>query len=154
MRCSIRGNQDLDRRGVAPQLLHSPDRQTERGITLDPLKYAEIVIEQVHMRTIQGKLQWENSQDWVRANPTPAIGMSIKYQDDGPDAAIWEFALIKHPVGKDSTMIGNPASANSRIVKLNATGSMLDQMNEIFRHVVLDPREKEFEEAMKQLREP
>jgi hypothetical protein len=121
---------------------------------LEPLKFAEIVIEQAHKGTLQGRLQWENSPDWVRANPTPAIGVSIKYKDDGPDAAVWEFLLIKHPVGKDSTMVGNPGSATSRIVALTASGPMLDQVNEIFRHVVLNPRKKEFEVAMKQLREP
>lgn len=89
----------------------------------------------------------------MKASPTAAIGVSIKYKDDGPDAAIWEFLLVKHPVGKDSTMIGNPGLAKSLLAKLNASGSMLDQVNEIFRHVVLDPRRKEFEVAMKELRE-
>jgi hypothetical protein len=137
---------NLDRPGLAPQLRHSIDKQTKRGILLQRLKYAETVIEQVHLKTFQC------SQDWVRANPTPPIGVSIKYQDDGPDAAIWECVLIKHPVGKDSTVIGNPASPKSHY-GLAASGSMLDQLNEICRHVVLDPRQKEFEVAMKQLLE-
>jgi hypothetical protein len=61
--------------------------------------------------------------------------------------------MIGHPVGRDMTMIGNPASANAHLCRLTAAGQMLDQLNEIFLRVLLDPRKKQFEAAIKQLHE-
>jgi hypothetical protein len=120
---------------------------------LEKLKYAEIVIEEVHSKTIHGGLQWKDNKRSVSAQPIPAIDASIYYTDEGPDAAIWEYVLIGHPVGKDMTMIGNPASPKANLCQLKATGQMLDQVNEIFRQVLLDPRKTEFEAAIKQLHE-
>ena len=71
--------------------------------TLEKLKYAETVIEQVHIKTFRGDLNWKC----------------------------------------------NTGSAKSRLCELFAAGQTLDRVNEIFRYVLLDPREKEFEAAMK-----
>ena len=65
--------------------------------------------------------------------------------------AVWEYVMITHPVGKGMTMIGNPASEKAQFHRIKASGRTLDQANEIFRHVLLEPRKKEFEAAMKVL---
>lgn len=122
---------------------------------MEKLKYAEIVIKEVHSRTTQGTLKWEdkNHVSLIAAQPTPAIGVSIRYVDNGPDGATWEYAKITHPVGIDETMIGNPASSRARSAEVLADSDMLEQLNEIFRLVLLDPRQRDFEVAMKQLLE-
>jgi len=120
---------------------------------LEKLKYAELVIEEVHSKTINGTLQWKDDQGSVSAQPTPAIRVSFSYEDDGPDSAIWEYVLIWHPVGKAMTMVGNPASSRAHLCTLLASGQMLDELNEIFRRVLLDPRKSKFEVAIKQLHE-
>lgn len=118
---------------------------------MENLTYAETVIEQVHMKTFRGGLKWRCNRDSVSADPTTAINVSFKFDDDGPDSAIWEYVMITHPVGKDMTMIGNPASPKARFCQIIASGRTLDQANEIFRHILLEPRKKEFEAAMKAL---
>ena len=120
---------------------------------MEKLKYAELVIEEIYSKTINGTLQWKDDQGSVSAQPTPAIRVSISYEDDGPDAAIWERVFIGHPIGRDMTMVGNPASSRARLSTLMASGQMLDKLNDIFRRVLLDPRKSEFEAAIKQLHE-
>jgi hypothetical protein len=120
---------------------------------LEKIKYAEIVTQEIHSRTIKGQLEWKDDQRSVSARPSPTIQFSIYYADDGPDAATWEHVLITHPVGTAFTMIGNPASPKARLCEIIATGEMLDEINETFRHVLLDPRRAAFETAMKLLRE-
>ena len=117
---------------------------------MEKIKYAEIVIKEVHSRTTHGALKWENNQHSITAQPNQAIRVSINYVDDVPDAATWEYVMITHPVGNAMTMIGNPSFSKTR-AELLADGEMLDQLNEIFRLVLLDPRKREFEVAMKQL---
>jgi len=118
---------------------------------LEKLKYAETVIEQVHIKTFRDELKWELGRDSISAEPTSAIRIFIKFDDDGPDSAVWEYILVGHPVGKDSTMLGNPVSARARLCSLLASGRTLDQLNDIFRHALLEPRKREFEAAMKEL---
>jgi hypothetical protein len=98
-------------------------------------------------------LQWEDRGRSITAQPITAIDVSIYYLDEGPDAAIWDYAMIGHPVGKDMTMIGNPASPTAYLYAIKAGGQMLDQLNQIFRRVLLDPRKREFEAAMKRRHE-
>lgn len=117
------------------------------------LEFAEVVIHEVHSKTISGELKWQDRQRSVIAQPIPTISVSIYYQDDGPDAAIWEHVLIGHPVGKDMTLVGNPAAPKSHLCKLLAAGQMLDHVNDIFRRVLLDPRKADFEAAIRQLHE-
>lgn len=118
---------------------------------MEKQKFAEIVIHEIHSKTISGELKWEDHQRSVSAQPIPAISVSIYYLDEGPDTAIWDYAMIGHPVGEDITMIGNPASPKAHLYGIKAGGQMLDQLNEIFRRVLLDPRKAEFEAAIKQL---
>ena len=120
---------------------------------MEKIKYAEIVIKEVHSRTTHGALKWENNQHSITAQPTPAIGVSIEYLDDGPDGATWEYVMITHPVGTARTMIGNPSSSKAHLTAMVADGDMLDQLNEIFGLVLLDPRKKDFDIAIKQLLE-
>lgn len=117
------------------------------------LNYVEAVIQQLHNKTIHGELQWESRERSISAQPIPAISVWIYYLDEGPDTAIWDYGMIGHPVGKDMTMVGNPASPKAHLYEIKAAGAMLDQLNEIFRRVLLDPRKMEFEAAMKQLSE-
>ncbi len=44
---------------------------------MEKLKYAELVIEEIHSKTINGTLQWKDDQRSVAAQPTPAIRVSI-----------------------------------------------------------------------------
>lgn len=120
---------------------------------MEKLNYAEIVIQEIHSRTIKGELEWKCDGRSVSARPSPIIQFSIYYQDDGPDAATWEHVLITHPVGKAFTMIGNPSSPKARLCEIIASGKMLDEINETFRHILLDPRKAAFETAMRLLRE-
>ena len=119
---------------------------------MEKLKYAETAIEQVHIKTFRGDLPWQCSRDRVSADPTPGIRVSIRFDDEGTNSAIWERVVITHPVGEDITMLGNPSSAKSGLCQLIAAGQTLDRVNEIFCYVLLDPREREFEAAMKELR--
>jgi len=118
---------------------------------VEKLKYAEAVIEQVHAKTIRGGLEWTRRPSMLFADPTPTINVTITFADEGPDSAIWENVIIKHPVGSGSTMVGNPASSKARLYEQITSASMLDQVNEIFRYALLDPRKQEFEAAMKEL---
>jgi len=47
-------------------------------------------------------------------------------------------------------ILRNPASSIAGPYELITSPSMLDQVNEIFRCVLLDPRKQEFEAAMKE----
>ena len=118
---------------------------------MENVEYAEIVIEQVHKKTFRGDLKWQISGESVRAEPTPAITVSFKFYDDGPDSAVWEYVYVSHPVGKDAVMLGNPASAKARLISTMASERALVQLNDIFRHVALEPRKTQFEDAMKEL---
>ena len=118
---------------------------------LAKLRYAEAVIEKVHAMTIQGGLEWKCLPGIVSTNPTPTINVMITFADEGPDSAIWESVIVKHPVGRGTTMLSNPASSKTRLYEPITSASTLDQVNEIFRHVLLDPRKQEFEAAMKEL---
>ena len=120
---------------------------------MEKLKYAEIVIKEAHSRTTHGALKWTNHKSSITAQPTPAISVSIENLDDGPDGATWEYAMITHPVGTARTMIGNPSSPKAHLNAMLADGEMLGQLNEIFRLVLLDPRKRDFEVAMKELHE-
>lgn len=120
---------------------------------MEKLKYAETVIKEVHSRTTRGELQWTHNQRSVSAQPTPAIRVSINYVDDGPDAATWEYVVITHPVGTDLTVLGNPSSPKATLFAMSAADEMLDQLNEIFRRILLEPRKSDFEVAMKKLHE-
>jgi hypothetical protein len=122
-------------------------------MTLERLEYAKLVIQEVHRRTIHGEFEWKVSERSITAQPTAAIEVSISYLDEGPDAAIWDYIMIGHPVGKGSTMVGNPASPKAEYCQTKAAGQMLDQMNDIFLRVLLDPRKRDFEAAIKQLHE-
>jgi len=86
----------------------------------------------------------------VSADPTRAIYVTISFEDDGPDSAIWESVIIKYPVGDGMMILSNPASSKAGLYELITSASMLDQVNEIFRYVLLDPRKQEFEAAMKE----
>jgi hypothetical protein len=112
----------------------------------------EMVIDQVHEKTFRGDLEWRSSGDSVRAEPTPAIVVGFKFYDDGPDSAVWEYVYVTHPVGKDMTMLGNPASTKTRLIESKASGKTLVKLDDLFRHVLLEPRKKQFEDAMKELR--
>ncbi len=118
---------------------------------MDKLKYAEIVIKEVHSKTILGQLQWKDDRRYVRAQPTPSIKVTIEYRDNGPDAATWETVFITYPVGSGETMIGSPSARIPGACDFTAAGEMLDQLNEIFRRVLLDPRKLAFEDEMKKL---
>jgi hypothetical protein len=118
---------------------------------LETLKFAETVIGQVHAKTLQGCLAWEIARSRVAAEPTSNIQMTINFDDDGPDSAIWQNVMIKNPVGEGVTILGNPASPKAKLFVQVKSGKMLDQINEIFRNAVLEPRKKEFEAAMKEL---
>ena len=72
----------------------------KRGLKVEKLKYAEIVIEEVHNRTIHGSLEWKDNQDYIAAQPTPAIRVSIAYTDDGPDMATWEHVILFTRLGR------------------------------------------------------
>ena len=111
------------------------------------------MIQKVISKTTNGELQWEDRGRSITAQPITAIAVSICYLDDGPDAAIWDYVTIGHPVGSDMTIIGNPASPTAYLYAIKAGGQMLDQLNEIFRRVLLDARKREFEAAMKRLHE-
>ena len=52
------------------------------------------------------------------------------------------------------TILGNPASAKARLNQLIESAETLAQVNAIFNHVLLEPRKKEFEAAMKELTLP
>jgi hypothetical protein len=119
--------------------------------TLETVKFAETVIGQVHAKTLQGGLTWEINRDRVAAEPTPNIRVTINFDDDGPDSAIWQNVMITHPVGVGVTLLGNSASPKAKLFVQVKSGKMLDQINEIFRYVLLEPRKKEFEAAMKEL---
>jgi hypothetical protein len=121
---------------------------------LETLVYAGTVIETVHFKTLQGKLKWEIKPSSIVAEPTSAIYVMIEFRDDGPDSAVWERVMIKHPVGKGATMLGNPDSDKARLCDQIASAGTLDQVNEIFRYVLLGPRKKEFEAAMRALGGP
>jgi hypothetical protein len=118
---------------------------------LEQLEYAETVIEQVHIRTLRGDLVWECFENRISADPVSSIKVLIRFEDEEVNSAIWEHVLISHPVGKALTMLGNPSSAKAHLNRFLATGQTLDRVNAIFRHVLLEPREKAFEAAMKEL---
>lgn len=118
---------------------------------MESVEFFETVIEQVYKRTVSGDLEWKCTQDSVRAEPTGAITVGIKFYDDGPDSAIWEYAYATHPVGKDMTMLGNPDSKKARLIQILASGKTLVQLNDIFNRVLLEPRKRQFEEAIKEL---
>jgi hypothetical protein len=118
---------------------------------LETLKFAETVIGQVHAKTLQGGLAWEVDRGRVAAEPTTNIQVTINFDDDGPDSAIWQNVIIKHPVGEGVTILGNPASPKANLFVQVKSGKMLDQINEIFRYVLVEPRKKEFEAAMREL---
>jgi hypothetical protein len=118
---------------------------------LDQLRYAEIVIEQAHRKTMTGELKWTTGRDDISANPTASIRISMKFDDEEASSAIWGYAVITHPVGQNITLLGNPASAKSTLYKHPPSALSLNRMNEIFQFILLDPREKEFEVAMKEL---
>jgi hypothetical protein len=118
---------------------------------LEKLIFVETVIAHVRSKTLEGKLKWKSSVSSITAEPTAAIYVMINFNDDGIDSAIWESVMIKHPVGKGVTALGNPASDKSRLYDPITFTETLNQMNEIFRYVLLEPRKKEFEAAMKEL---
>jgi hypothetical protein len=115
------------------------------------LQFVQEVLEKVHAQTLAGGLKWKCYSDYVIAEPSPTISVKINFEDLGPDSAIWKSVFIKHPVGKGITMLGNPAAGRSIFDPIPA-GRMLDQVNDIFRHVLLDPRRREFEAEMDHLR--
>lgn len=119
---------------------------------MEHLKFAEAVIERTHKLTIAGELKWKLESDSIRAEPTPAISVRINFDDVGPDSATWKSLFIRNPVGKGLTMLGNPATAKSHIFDPIPPGPMLDRVNEIFKHVLLIPRQREFEAEMNRLR--
>ena len=118
---------------------------------MEVLEYAGTVIEQVHIKTLRRDLPWECFLDRISTNPTPTILVSIRFEDYEANSAIWEYVMIKHPVGQGMTMLCNPASAKSRLCELLAAGQTLDRVNEIFRYVLLDPRKEAFRAAMEEL---
>jgi len=116
------------------------------------LQFVQEVLEKVHAQTLAGRLKWKCYSDYVIAEPSPTISVKINFEDLGPDSAIWKSVFIKHPVGKGLTMLGNPATAKSHIFDPIPPGPMLDRVNEIFKHVLLIPRQREFEAEMNRLR--
>jgi hypothetical protein len=48
--------------------------------------------------------------------------------------------MVTHPVGKGMTTMGNPASDKARLYQQIDSAQTLAQVNEIFRHVLLEPR--------------
>lgn len=118
---------------------------------MDKIEYAATVIAAVHAQTIQGKLPWRTNPGMVVAEPTSTIMVMIGFEDDGPDSAVWESVMIKHPVGKGITILGNLASSKSRLYEPITSAQTLAQVNEVFRYVLLEPRKREFEAAMKEL---
>ena len=65
---------------------------------LDKLEYVTAVISQVHAKTLQGGLAWKTTlPGLISAEPTPSIYVMINFDDDGPDSAVWESVVVKHP---------------------------------------------------------
>ena len=95
--------------------------------------------------------KWERGKSKISTDPTPAIYVVTSFADEGPDSAIWESVIIKYPVGNGMMILSNPASSKAGTYEPITSASILDQVNEIFRHVLLDPRKQEFEAAMKEL---
>jgi hypothetical protein len=126
-------------------------RKEERGATLEKLKYAEDVVDRVHAQTFKGELKWNCNSERILVEPTPNIWMRIDFEDEGPDSAIWKNVMIKHPVGKGVTILGNPDAPKTILFDPTPRGRMLDQVNEIFRHVLLDTRQRQFEDEMDRL---
>jgi len=118
---------------------------------MEKLTFAETVIERAHYKTLRGELQWKINASSVTVELTPAIYVMFNFDDDGPDSATWESIMIKHPVGKGMTILGNPGGPKARLYDGTIPAETLNQLNEIFRYVLLDPRQKDFEAAMKEL---
>jgi hypothetical protein len=117
------------------------------------LEYAEAVIARTHARTLAGELKWQAGTKSITAELINGITFSINYSDEGPDSAAWQYVMIKNPVGEGWTMVTNPTGPTAHLGKLLASGTMLDQINAIFRCALLEPRQKAFAAAMAALQE-
>lgn len=118
---------------------------------MEKVKYAEIVAADAFKRTRAGNLKWRVERNYIMASVIGTIEVTIHYYDQGPDSAQWEYASISSPVNRDLTIVGNPREPKAKFCEIQAQGVILDQLNQIFLQVLLDPRAQEFEDAMKKL---
>jgi hypothetical protein len=79
---------------LSPPQSKEPQSSKGRGIKLEKLKFVESVIELVHSKTLQGGMRWKCDPSWVQADPTSTINVTINFNDEGPDSAIWESVVI------------------------------------------------------------
>lgn len=117
---------------------------------MEKREYAQAVIAEAHKRTTAGVLKWRVERTFITATLIGKIEILISFADVGPDSAQWEFVSIDSPVSPERTVIRNPEVSK---YPDQVTDASLDQMNQIFHQVLLDPRRKEFEEIMKKLSE-
>jgi len=124
---------------------------TKEESEVEKQEYIAVVVEKVHRRTLAGKQKWTDRNKYVTAELVPSIEVSFAYKDRGPDSAVWEYYAIKSPVGTDMSLIANPNGSKAGMYEPAGSDVVLEQMHEIFNHVVLAPRRNEFAAKMKQL---
>jgi len=114
--------------------------------------YAEKVLERIHEKTLKGQLKWKPVGSFgLRTEPTSTITVDIEYMDDGPNSSTWETVKVQYPVGIGVAKLANPESDSCSSRDIKASGKTLERIHEIFRHVLLSPREKQFQDAMTEL---
>ncbi len=118
---------------------------------MQELEYAETVIASACTKSLAKELKWRTNTRSITAELT-GISISIDFVDDGPDSAIWQYVMIKHPVGEGWTMVSNPAGPTAHLAKNLASGPTLDHVNAIFNLELLEPRQKSFATAIAALR--
>ena len=118
---------------------------------MDEQEYVELVVAQVYAKTMENRLKWQVEWDLLTAEPVKSIQIRIRYKSKGPDSAVWDSAFITSPVDGESSMITNPEGPSGRLA--TKTGSAtLQQIDEIFARFVLEPRRKQFEAALAELK--
>jgi hypothetical protein len=120
---------------------------------MDKSKYAETVIAEAYKRSMAGTLKWRVERNYILAALAAKIEVTIHYFDQGPDSAHWEYATVNSPVNRELTMLGNPQVPKAKYCDIQAKGEVLNQLNQIFRQMLLDPRTRGFESAIKKLGE-
>lgn len=128
------------------------NRFERKSRTLDKLEYAQTVIAVAHKKTLAGSLKWQTGTRYLKVTVLGKIDVMIGYSDVGPDSARWEYIMIDSPVGAERTMVGNPAEPKAKYLDPLPDGGT-EMVDEIFNHVLLEPRHKAFAATIKLLRD-
>lgn len=117
---------------------------------MEEAAYMELVVRELHRKTSAATLTWTVGKTRLSAEAGP-IEATIKFKDQGSDSAIWDMVVVTNPVGTGITFLRHPSDPLAKY-GFSVSSETLRQLDELFDQLVLEPRRKQFEAALAELR--